>query len=76
MKPYAIFLGALVLVALTSAFWIRHYEAVQAESVAWKTEKEKMVDECAKVRADVAKARKERNDWIFETNRLRGKVRP
>ena len=42
------------------------------ENVAWKMERDKLIDECAKERGDAASARKEKNRYILEYNRLRG----
>lgn len=72
MKAFAIFLATLLLFACSSAFWIRHYEAVRFESAAWKAEKVRMIGELAGLRADAAEARKERNKHILDNNYLRG----
>lgn len=72
MKAFALFLAALILIALTSLFWIRHYEVVRTENKAWKAEKVKMIGEMAGLRTDAAEARNERNKYIIDYNRLRG----
>ena len=63
----------LLAISIVSSFWILHYEGVRSQAKKDKIEQEKLIDEVAKHRKDASDARKDRNQWIMEANRLKQK---
>uniref|UniRef100_A0A6M3JIE7 Uncharacterized protein n=1 Tax=viral metagenome TaxID=1070528 RepID=A0A6M3JIE7_9ZZZZ len=61
-----LFFAVMITLSFSSAFWIDYYANEAHKTKMWKVEREKMINEIAKHRADAAEARKERNRYIYD----------
>jgi hypothetical protein len=73
VRPFAAFLTALILIALTSALWICHNAQLRKKV---NDQADIIIDQKNLLAAkyyEVHSIREERNDWVRETNRLKQK---
>jgi hypothetical protein len=73
VKPFAVFLTALMLIALTSALWGSHNAQLRKKVNAQADIISDQKNSLAAKYYEVHSIREERNDWVRETNRLKQK---
>jgi hypothetical protein len=73
VKPFAVFLTALMLIALTSALWGSHNAQLRKRVNAQADIISDQKNSLAAKYYEVHSIRKERNEWIGEVQRLKQK---